>query len=202
MLARLRVRRRLSLLLLLLLLLLLARLRFGSHLCSTPSSCDGVECVFAFPTGAARHRARRCIEMATVTSVTMGRVHANWRGAPAPRTLQLRLNRCRRARNGRCEDRASAGGQQQQQQLPPTSSTECREGMDCSDRGVLTIPAADGRTLAAPAHRCLAPLGRARGALRRVPVHADDGGPRAVAAPSGALVGSRRLYNVECTRQM
>jgi hypothetical protein len=139
-LARLRVRRRLSLLLLLLLLLLLARLRFGSHLCSTPSSCDGVECVFAFPTGAARHRARRCIEMATVTSVTMGRVHANWRGAPAPRTLPLRLNRCRRARNGRCEDRASAGGQQQQQQqLPPTSSTECREGMDCSDRGVRTI---------------------------------------------------------------
>jgi len=55
-------------------------------------------------------------------------------------------------------------------------------------------PAADGRTLAAPAHRCLAPLGRARGALRRVPVHADDGGPRAVAAPSGALVGSRRLW--------
>jgi hypothetical protein len=61
-LARLRVRRRLSLLLLLLLLLLLARLRFGSHLCSTPSSCDGVECVFAFPTGAARHRARRCMD--------------------------------------------------------------------------------------------------------------------------------------------
>jgi len=29
------------------------------HLCSTPSSCDGVECVFAFPTGEARHRARR-----------------------------------------------------------------------------------------------------------------------------------------------
>jgi hypothetical protein len=79
--------------------------------------------------------------MATVTSVTMGRVHANWRGAPAPRTLPLRLNRCRRARNGRCEDRASAGGQQQQQQQqqPPTSSTECREGMDCSDRGVRTI---------------------------------------------------------------
>ena len=24
-----------------------------SYLCSTPSSCDGVECVFAFPVGAA-----------------------------------------------------------------------------------------------------------------------------------------------------
>ena len=24
----------------------------GSYLCSTPSSCDGVECVFAFPAGA------------------------------------------------------------------------------------------------------------------------------------------------------
>jgi len=24
----------------------------GSYLCSTPSSCDAVECVFAFPTGA------------------------------------------------------------------------------------------------------------------------------------------------------
>jgi hypothetical protein len=27
-------------------------------------------------------------------------------------------------------------------------------------------------------------------------VHADDGGPRAVAAPSGALVGSHRLYKL------
>ena len=77
------------------------------------------------------------LEMANVTSATMVRVHAHWRGAPAPRTLQLCLNRCRRARNGRCEDRASAGGQQQQ--LPPTSSTACREGMDCSDCGVRTI---------------------------------------------------------------
>ena len=33
------------------------------HLCSTPSSCDGVECVFAFPTGEARHRARRCTQV-------------------------------------------------------------------------------------------------------------------------------------------
>ena len=34
-----------------------------SYLCSTPSSCDGVECVFAFPVGAARHRARRCTQV-------------------------------------------------------------------------------------------------------------------------------------------
>ena len=33
-----------------------------SYLCSTPSS-DGVECVFAFPVGAARHRARRCTQV-------------------------------------------------------------------------------------------------------------------------------------------
>jgi hypothetical protein len=33
------------------------------HLCSTPLSCDGVECVFAFPTGEARHRARRCTQV-------------------------------------------------------------------------------------------------------------------------------------------
>jgi hypothetical protein len=32
----------------------------GSYWCSTPSSCDGVECVFAFPVVGARHRARRC----------------------------------------------------------------------------------------------------------------------------------------------
>jgi len=35
----------------------------GSYSCSTPSSCDGVECVFAFPTGEARHRARRCTQV-------------------------------------------------------------------------------------------------------------------------------------------
>jgi hypothetical protein len=35
----------------------------GSSSCSTPSSCDGVECVFAFPTGEARHRARRCTQV-------------------------------------------------------------------------------------------------------------------------------------------
>ena len=34
-----------------------------SYLCSTSSSCDGVECVFAFPVGAARHRARRCTQV-------------------------------------------------------------------------------------------------------------------------------------------
>ena len=73
----------------------------------------------------------------SVTIATMARVHAHWNGLEIPRTLQLCLNRCRRARNGRCEDRASAGGQQQQ--LPPTSSTACREGMDCSDCGVRTI---------------------------------------------------------------
>jgi len=38
--------------------------RHGSHhLCSTPSSCDGIEHVFAFPTGEARHRARRCTQV-------------------------------------------------------------------------------------------------------------------------------------------
>lgn len=49
----------------------------------------------------------------------MQRVTSFWRGGRVEETLQLCLNRCRRARNGECEDRGA-----------------CREGMDCSDCGV------------------------------------------------------------------
>ena len=56
-----------------------------------------------------------------ITAVSMARVHAFWRGE-RPQGLQLCLNRCRRSRNGVCEDHSA-----------------CREGMDCNDCGVRTI---------------------------------------------------------------
>ena len=53
------------------------------------------------------------------TAAALARVAAFWAGTPVEPQLQLCLNRCRRARNGACDDRAA-----------------CREGMDCSDCGV------------------------------------------------------------------
>ena len=49
----------------------------------------------------------------------LARVATFWAGQPVDPQLHLCLNRCRRARNGVCEDHSA-----------------CREGMDCSDCGV------------------------------------------------------------------
>lgn len=62
---------------------------------------------------------------ANASSSLMARVTDFWRtGAVAGGDLHLCLNRCRRGRNGVCEDK---GG------------SVCREGMDCSDCGVRTL---------------------------------------------------------------
>ena len=47
-----------------------------SVLCSTPSSCDGVERIFAFPEGGARHWARQCSSAARERARAAGRALA------------------------------------------------------------------------------------------------------------------------------
>jgi hypothetical protein len=67
------------------------------HFCSTPSSCDGVECVFAFPTGEARHRARRVHagSMPPPASPTPPR-RARWQGSVNALKGDVGRNRGRR----------------------------------------------------------------------------------------------------------
>ena len=75
------------------------------------------------------HGSQRTVHRPNATQATLSRVHAFWRGEPVETTLQLCLNRCRRARNGVCDDHDA-----------------CREGMDCNDCGVRVYrPPAPGR---------------------------------------------------------
>ena len=82
---------------------------YRSYLCSTPSSsCDGgVECVFAFPVGAARHRARRCTQVRRRRRLQRRADGHGGSGclAPMPARLRRAPQACARRRSARLPGR-------------------------------------------------------------------------------------------------
>ena len=88
------------------------------------------------------------------SSLVRNRVLSFWRGGSffdEQQPLQLCLNRCRRARNGVCEDRVGAAMASRSARggAAPTVSSACREGMDCHDCGVRSFrPPSAGRQAA------------------------------------------------------